>query len=121
MSSYPSYTPPPPPAYGQQPYPGPVGPQTNTLAIISLITGIIGFSLIAIITGHIAKKQFKENPDKYSGEGMATAGLILGYIWLALILIPVCFITVMALLGPGIGSVFSNITETIYYLHMFAV
>ncbi len=116
MTNYSGYNNTPP-----QQYPGPVGQQSNALAITSLITGIIGFSVVALITGYIAKKQFRENPGKYSGAGMATAGIVLGYIWLALVLIPICVIVVLALAGPGIGEIFSNITESIYLLGIFAV
>ncbi len=47
------------------------------------------------------------------GRGMALAGIILGWVNIGLILVPVCIITILALLGPAIGSVFSGITESI--------
>ena len=42
-------------------------------------------------------------------QGIALAGLILGYVQIVLIILPACCILVLALLGPGIGSVFSSI------------
>ncbi|MDR0593241.1 MAG: DUF4190 domain-containing protein [Bifidobacteriaceae bacterium] len=60
----------------------PAEPRTNPLAIFSLVTGIIGGSVLSIIFGHIARSQIRRTGD--NGAGMALAGLILGYIWLAL-------------------------------------
>jgi len=64
-----------------------VDAKDSSLAIASLVTGILGWTLIpvfgaiaAIITGHLAKKEIKESRGKLTGNSMATAGLILGYI-----------------------------------------
>jgi hypothetical protein len=63
----------------------PVTPN-STLAITSLILGILGWTflpilggVIAIITDHMAKNEIKKSGGQLAGEGMATAGLILGY------------------------------------------
>ena len=63
-------------------YPDPPLP-VNTLAVVSLILGIISFSILpligaiaAVITGHMARREIKANPYKYTGDGLATAGLI---------------------------------------------
>ena len=70
-------------------------PRQNGLALTSMILGIcsivltfgcgIGFILgiPAVITGHIAKKQMKED-NLQTGDGMALAGLIIGYIVIGL-------------------------------------
>lgn len=75
--------------------PHPLVPTTrnSTMAIISLIAGIAGFiqilpvigPIVAIITGHIAKKEIKNSGGMITGNGMATAGLILGYVVLGLL------------------------------------
>jgi hypothetical protein len=79
QAGYPQY-----PAYPQQPgyYPvvGAAG-QTNTMAVLSLVFAFI-FSPLAIIFGHIARKQIRERGE--GGSGLATAGLVLGYVFLAL-------------------------------------
>lgn len=62
--------------YGQQPYGAPTE-RYNVLAIVSLVTGILFISLVAIITGHIALSQIKKTQEK--GRGLAIAGLVLGY------------------------------------------
>ena len=73
-------------AYPQQAYPYPqyaypaAGPaaQTNTMAILSLVFAFV-FAPLAIVFGHMARKQIRERGEQ--GEGLATAGLICGYIF----------------------------------------
>lgn len=94
-----------PPASGQQPYAQqPYGgqyaggeysggytmaPKTNTMALVSLISSILGFtavpflgSIVGIITGHMALRQIRDTGE--SGAGLAKAGLIIGYVVVAL-------------------------------------
>jgi peptidyl-prolyl cis-trans isomerase B (cyclophilin B) len=66
--------------YGQQPYGQGAAEKYNILSIISLVTGILGISLVAIITGHIGLSQIGRSQEK--GRGFAIAGLILGYLGL---------------------------------------
>jgi Domain of unknown function (DUF4190) len=54
------------------------GGQTNTMAILSLVFAFV-FWPLAIVFGHMAKKQIKERNEE--GDGLATAGLVLGYIF----------------------------------------
>lgn len=61
-------------------------PQTNTLALVSLISGILGWvilpcigGVVAVITGHMARKELRAPGNRLSGDGFATAGLILGW------------------------------------------
>ena len=63
----------------------PAKPNSN-MAIASLVLGILGWTPIptlgaiaAVITGHMAKKEIRESVEDLGGDGMATAGLILGY------------------------------------------
>ena len=63
--------------------------QSSTLALVSLIAGILGWflapfigNLVAVITGHMARKEIRLNP-ALEGSGFATAGLILGWVGLA--------------------------------------
>jgi hypothetical protein len=79
----------------------------SQLAIASLITGILGWTILpvlgsvaAIITGHLANKEIKESNGALSGKGMATAGLILGYIQLAFVVL----IMIIAILGFALSS-----------------
>lgn len=64
--------------------------ETNTLAIVSLIFGVLGWSflplvgsLVAIITGHIARGEIRRAAVRPDGDGLAVAGLVLGYVAIA--------------------------------------
>ncbi len=106
MSTY------PPP--NNQPYYQPVR-NDSTLAILSLIFGICSYfflpglgSLAAIILGHIAKKEIRESDGRLTGSGMATAGLILGYIQWAFILLGVVALIIVLSLIPSFSNTFSS-------------
>ena len=66
----------------------PVTAPTNSLAIVSLVCGAVGLtvvpvvgSIVAVVTGHMARGQIRQTGE--GGAGMALAGLILGYAGLA--------------------------------------
>lgn len=73
--------------------------KTNTLAIVALV-GSFFISLVGIICGHIALKQINETGE--GGRGLAMAGLIIGYIGLAIGIIYV--IIMLATLGAVMNS-----------------
>jgi hypothetical protein len=85
----------------QNPYPDPYNmavPPTSTLAIVSVIAGVIGFSampiiggIVALITGYMARKETKATPPTASGDGLALAGIIMGWIQLGLAVVGICF------------------------------
>jgi type IV pilus assembly protein PilA len=88
----PSAVPPPsaPPPAAPFPYvPPPVAAQeTSGKAVASLVCGIIGifpFSLVAVILGHISLSQIGKSAGRLKGRGLAIAGLVLGYLGLAVI------------------------------------
>ena len=65
--------------------------QTSTLAIISLVAGILGWtvlpflgSIAAVICGHMARKEIRLAPDRLEGDGLAIAGMVLGYLSIAM-------------------------------------
>jgi hypothetical protein len=66
---------------------------TSTTAIVSLVFGIVCWiampfigALVAVICGHVARNEIRRAaPGSIDGEGMAIAGMILGYAHLALI------------------------------------
>ena len=73
--------------------------QNSSLAIISLVAGILGWTLLpflgsiaAIITGHMARGEIRRSPATLDGDGMAIAGLMLGYAMLALSLLGIVFL-----------------------------
>lgn len=65
--------------------------QTSSLAIVSLISGVLGWtllplfgSIVAIITGHLGRGEIRREPERLQGDGLAVAGLILGYVAIGL-------------------------------------
>ena len=62
---------------------------TNGWAIASLVLGILGGSLLAIVFGLVGRSQIKRSGGRQGGLGLATAGIVLGCIWLGLIAIVV--------------------------------
>lgn len=107
-----SYTPPPvPPSY--QPLP-PIT-RSSTMALVSLIAGIAGWtvlpflgSIVAIITGHMAKGEINRSGGTVTGGGMATFGLILGYLSIVLGLCLLCVLVILPLFGIGLSIPFLN-------------
>jgi len=95
----------------QPPYP--TAKPNSTMAIASLVLSILGWTVLpgigaiaGVITGHMAKKEINESMGALGGEGMANAGLVVGYINLALGLCT-CLIF-MALFAMGITLPFIN-------------
>ncbi len=70
-------------------------PQQSGLALASMILGICGIVLClgplagipAVICGHFAQSKIKQSGGAIGGGGMATAGLITGYISIAMIVV----------------------------------
>jgi hypothetical protein len=104
---------PPPPESGT---PAP----TSTLSLTSLMMGIISWillpvvgGLIAIITGHLAKKEIRQSEGLLGGDGLATAGLVLGY---ANLFLGVCGCLIVLLIPAvfvGLWSFGSHIFNTV--------
>jgi hypothetical protein len=106
-----------PPQYPQYqqyppPYPPPA-PQTSTAAVIGLIAsilGIIGFlpligSIVGIIAGNSAKNDIRNRPGQVTGDGIAQASVIVGWIGLALWGIGCCIAAVALAMGFAIPGV----------------
>ena len=94
----PGYGPPAygPPGYGPPPgYPPPFGYRrpTNTMAILALVF-IFVFTPVSLVLGLIARRQIRETGEE--GDGMALAGVIVGGISVALIVLAILFFVVAA-------------------------
>jgi len=71
--------------------------QDNGLAILSLVTGVLGLvpllplvgSIAAIVSGNMYLRQIRENPPASNSEGLAHAGIILGWIGVGLAIVAV--------------------------------
>ncbi len=73
--------------------------KTSTLAIVSLIAGILGWTLLpflgsigAIITGHMARGEIRRSNGSLDGDGMAMVGLVLGWLSIILTILGILFI-----------------------------
>ena len=84
---------------------------TSTLAIVSMIAGITGFTIfpaigtiVALITGYAARKETRAVPPQASGDGLATAGIIMGWIQVALTVLGICVAAAFLLFGLGIAG-----------------
>ena len=89
----------PPQGYGQTP--GPYGAypsygaaptrKTNGLAVASLVCSLAGFLVIplvlGIVFGFIARSQIRNSNGTQGGNGLAVAGIIIGFGWAALIVL----------------------------------
>ncbi len=129
-STPPAYgsTPPPygsqPPAYGSEQYGGgygspygqPFGYPKNSLGVWSLVLGIVAFVLScglltgipAIIVGHRAKAAVAEG--QANNPGMATAGIVLG--WIATILSVIGFAVLAIAIASGAFAEFATTDRT---------
>ena len=84
---------------------------TESNAITALVCGIAGFfvcpvvlHIVAIITGNNAKRNIAANPG-LQGEGMARAGVILGWVGLAIFALVIVGAIALVIASPHIGNV----------------
>jgi len=84
-----------------------VSPPTNTLAVVSFVLGIASYlavpvvgAIAAVVLGHMARGQIKQTGE--GGSGFALAGLILGYVHLALAVIVIGIVVIVVVI---IGAV----------------
>jgi uncharacterized protein DUF4190 len=101
---------------GLQPQGAGTAGQTNTLAVVSLVAGIGSFfahiipgvggftvALVAAITGYMARNQIKQTGE--SGYGMATAGMIIGIVHMALIVVGVVALILIFIFGIALFGI----------------
>ena len=124
-------------------YPSPASsPQNNPLSIASLVSGVaawvigglgsclmsvvfvplafctailfLGGNIAAAIMGHMARNQIRRSAGAQAGGGMALTGIVLGWSGVGISVLTVCgLILVAVLLGPAMGSVYSEIMLTL--------
>ena len=82
--------------------------RTSSMAIVSLVAGLLGWtfapwlgSIIAIITGHMARAEIRRDPAGLEGDGLAVAGLALGW---AMILLSVFTVLAIVLFFGGVAA-----------------
>ena len=88
--------------------------ETSALAITSLVSGLLGWtflplvgSLVAIVTGHMARAEIRRANGQIEGDGLAIAGLVLGWLVVAIsvltVLVFVLFLGGLAALMAVLG------------------
>ncbi|MBQ4853993.1 DUF4190 domain-containing protein [Rhodanobacter sp. B2A1Ga4] len=84
------------------------GTTTNSLAVVSLVFGILAWcvlpfigAIVAIICGHLARGEIRRSPpdNRLEGDGMAVAGLVLGYAQLVLCVLGVFVLIAVLVFG----------------------
>jgi hypothetical protein len=90
---------------------------TAPLAVASLVFGIACWTVLpllgslgAIICGHLARREIRAGMGRVGGDGMATAGLVLGYVHLLVAILAIAFVMLLfggfaaALLAVGLHA-----------------
>lgn len=92
----------------QPPTPANYQQSTSTLALISLVMGILSYvylpfigAIVAVITGHFARKEIRQSNGRLLGESMASAGMVLGYVQLGVSVLIVCLVLALSALVLG--------------------
>ncbi|MBN8480041.1 MAG: DUF4190 domain-containing protein [Xanthomonadales bacterium] len=86
--------------------------QTSGSAVASLIFGILAWvflpligALVAVILGHIARGEIRRAPrGAIEGDGLAIAGLVLGYVQIAFCVLVLIAIVLALAIGVGLLS-----------------
>jgi len=90
-------------AYGQQGYGYPpqgyAAPQTNTMAILGLVFAFV-FPPLGVVFGFMGRNQIKRTGE--GGDGLALAGIIVGGIFTAIIVLYIIFVVI--LIGAAVSS-----------------
>jgi hypothetical protein len=78
--------------------------------VVSLIFGILSWvmlpvigPIVAVVAGHMARAEIRSSNGQVGGGGLALAGLVLGYLQIALIALAICAIIAIVALA-AIGS-----------------
>ena len=83
----------------------PAAPRTNSFAVAALVCGILAFcglgpiAIVAVVLGHRALSQIRRTGE--DGYGLARAGLVLGYVALALGVLALLIVFALGHAMPG--------------------
>ncbi len=108
----PTFTPGAQPNYmpGAQPYIMPSGmmPQTNSMAVASLVLSVLSFfllpligAIIGIVLGYRARNEIRGSNGQQSGDGLATAGIIVGWISIGMVVLGAIGICLLFAIGAS--------------------
>lgn len=83
----------------------------STAATVSLVFGILSWTvlpligaLVAIIAGHIGRREVAQSNGRLGGAGLALAGLIMGYLQIALVALAICGFIGLVLIGISLDT-----------------
>ena len=83
------------PQQGLGAYGRPIAQKTNGLAIAALVCGCAGLffvtAILGVVFGFIARSQITRSNGVQKGQGLALAGIIVGFGWLALLVVVAIF------------------------------
>jgi len=84
-----------------QPLPPGCEPPTSGKAMGSLICGLFFFflpaSIVAVVLGHLSLSEIRKSAGRLKGQGLATAGLVLGYFGIAAVPLTILIIAAIAI------------------------
>lgn len=67
---------------------------TSGLAVAALVSGVAGLTLLplvggilAMVLGYMARRDIRDRPDEVSGDGLALAGIVMGWISIGLVVV----------------------------------
>ncbi|MEI7037963.1 DUF4190 domain-containing protein [Fulvimonas yonginensis] len=90
--------------------PPPVRPTTSAMAVASLVSGIAAWcmlpvlgAIVAVACGHLARSEIRRAQGRLEGDGLAVAGLVLGYVQLAFGVALLLLVIAALVLGLSIG------------------
>ena len=89
-------------------------PRMSTMALVSLISGIAGWTvlpvlgtILAIVVGHLARREIRNGLGDWEGDTLAFIGLVLGYSHLAIVVLPVLMMAFLFFVfGIGVFGAF---------------
>ncbi len=97
------------------------------MAIVSLVAGILGLSLfpflgsvVAVVTGMMARREIQESGGGLSGDGLATAGLILGWLGVGLTVLGI-IVAGLLIVVPLCLALFAISTQDLGQLLLLAI
>ena len=81
--------------------------ETNPLAVVSIVCGMLGLfgilpaigSVIAVVTGHLARRELASQQHAQQGAELAMVGLVSGY--LGLVMVCMGILVTVAIFGTG--------------------
>lgn len=71
------------------------------MAIASLVLGVLWIywigSIFALIFGYVAKREIRDSPERMEGNGLATAGIVLGWVGMGTLTLVILLVIIAAL------------------------